>query len=96
MKKQIKECLWLPDIVEKLARKHGVVPEEVEAVFLNNPKIFFWEKGEKPGEDLYHALGRTDDGRYLAIFYILKIGGEALIISARDMDRKDKNRYEKK
>jgi uncharacterized protein len=33
----IDDFLWLPDIVDKLAVKHDVTPEEAEQVFFNGP-----------------------------------------------------------
>ena len=42
------------------------------------------------GEDLYAALGRTESGRYLIVFFIYKLSGEAFILSARDMDDKER------
>jgi uncharacterized protein len=92
----IDEFIWLPDIVDKLAYKHNISPEEVEEVFLNRPRFFFMEKGRVAGEDLYMALGQTDAGRYLSLFFIRKVGELALIISARDMDAKERRRYGRK
>jgi len=54
------------------------------------------EKGKIKGEDLYVALGRTDAGRYLVVFFIMKTSKEALIVTARDMTEKERRRYEKK
>lgn len=45
---------------------------------------------------MYTAMGRTDDGRYLIVFFILKEGHRALIISARDMNRNERRQYVKK
>ena len=90
----IVDFLWLPDVVEKIIDKHHVWPEEVEAVFFNSPHIRFVEKGYKKGEDVYAALGQTDEGRYLIVFFILKKDGVALILSARDMDRRERRHYE--
>ena len=47
------------------------------------------------GEDIYLALGQTDAGRYLAVFFIHKRSHDAIVISARDMDGKERNEYEK-
>jgi uncharacterized DUF497 family protein len=47
-------------------------------------------------ENLYIALSRTDDGRYLTIFFIYKLSRVALVISARDMDFAERKRYAKK
>ena len=52
-------------------------------------------KGNVKGEDLYSALGQTEAGRYLVIFFLNKGRGKALIISARDMDAKERRRYDK-
>ena len=43
--------------------------------------------------DVHRALGQTDAGRYLVVFYIHKLTREALILSARDMDHKERRSY---
>ena len=65
----------------------------VEEVFANKPQYRFVEQGTVDGEPLYAASGRTDAGRYVIVFFIFKLGGCALIISARDMDRKERRLY---
>ncbi len=92
----IDDFIWLPDFVEKLLIKHGVSQDEVEEVFFNQPRFRFVEKGNRPGENVYSASGQTDAGRYLIVFFILKPHNAALILSARDMDRKERRRYEQK
>jgi hypothetical protein len=47
------------------------------------------------GENLYAALGQTRAGRYLIVYFVHKKTGEALMISARDMTRKEKRTYGK-
>ncbi len=93
---RIKDIIWLPDIIDKLAWKHNVIPEEVEQVFMTRPLYRRVERGKVRGEDLYAALGQTEAGRYLIVFFIHKLSGEALVISARDMTRKDRRQYERK
>lgn len=85
--------IWLEDAVEKLEVKHGVWPEEVEEVFTRKPKIKKMNRGRFRGEDVYRALGQTVAGRYLVIFFIHKLTNEALILSARDMDKKERRSY---
>ena len=68
---RIEGIIWLRDIVDKLIFKHNVETYEVEEVFENNCKFRFVEKGEQKGEDVYLALGRTDDGRYLSVIFRL-------------------------
>ena len=91
----IDDFIWLPDIVEKLAVRHHVTQDEVEEVFFNRPWYRFVESGYRPGEDVYAASGQTDAGRYLIVFFIQKPEHVALILSARDMDQKERRRYER-
>ena len=92
----IEDCIWLPDLLVKLLAKHYVTQEEVEEIFVNDPKYRFVESGYRKGEDVYSAAGQTDAGRYLIVFFIQKQNNLALILSARDMDQKERRRYEKK
>jgi uncharacterized DUF497 family protein len=93
---RIREIIWLPEIIEKLEQKHQVVPHEVREALNNKPRIFFRETGYVEGEHLYEALGRTNAGRYLAVFFIRKPTDKALIISAREMNQTERRRYGKK
>lgn len=88
--------VWLPDILTKLAAKHHVNQNEVEEVFFNAPRFRFVESGHRSGENVYSAGGQTDGGRYLIVFFIHKIGNTALILTARDMDSKERRRHERK
>jgi uncharacterized DUF497 family protein len=88
--------IWLEDIVEKLAEKHGVQQQEVREVFANLPHFRFAEKGHRPGEMVYAAFGQTDAGRYLTVFFVRKEDGRALILSARNMTRAERRIYEQK
>ena len=92
----IDDFIWLPDIIEKLAVKHQVTEDEAEEVFFNKPRYRFVESGYRPGEHVYSASGQTDAGRYLIVFFIHKSPHTALILSARDMDGKERRRYERK
>ena len=91
-----KDIIWLDAIVDKISWKHNVVKKEVEEVLTGKPRIFKKEAGKVEGEDLYNALGRTENGRHLSVFFIKKLGNRALIVTARDMDRSERRRYEKK
>ena len=66
----IDDFIWLPDIIEKLAVKHRILQDEVEEVFFNEPQFRFVELGYRDGEDVYAALGGTDAGRYLIVYFI--------------------------
>lgn len=88
--------LWLDEYVNKLEDKHTVYVEEVEQLFANKPQLRHLQRGKLHGEDLYRALGQTDEGRYLVVFFIYKRGGKVLSISARDMDEKERKSYGRK
>ncbi len=88
--------VWLEEYVEKLERKHHVSPEEVESVFASRPRYRFVEKGHRPGENLYSAMGQSETGRYLIAFFVHKLDGQALIISVRSMDDAEKRLYGRK
>ena len=42
------------------------------------------------------AAGQTDAGRYLVVFFVYKADNTALVLSARDMDRRERRQYERK
>ena len=92
----IDDFIWLPDIIDKLFVEHHVTQDEVEEVFFNRPRYRFVESGYRPGEDVYSASGQTDAGRYLIVFFIQKPNNTALILSARNMDKKERRLYERK
>lgn len=89
------ECIvWLEHIVEKIEAKHGVQTFEVDEIFKNNPRVRRIERGKIKGENLYVATGQSDAGRYLAVFFICKKSKTVLIVTARDMDKKERKDYE--
>ncbi len=92
----INGIIWMRNLVYKLLWKHDLTTDEVEEVFANAPRYKFQEKGKIQGEGLYTAYGRTDAGRYLTVFFIYKRTHEALIVTARDMNGKERRRYAKK
>ncbi len=88
--------IWLDDIVQKLLWKHSVTQKEVIELFDNSPRLFFVEKGNRTGENVYVAFGQTGGGRYLVVFFIYKKNRQALILSARDMSKAERKKYAKK
>ena len=59
---KIKGIIWLEEIVEKIASKHGVSQDEVREVLKEASHFRFIEKGHREGENLYSAMGQTDAG----------------------------------
>jgi uncharacterized DUF497 family protein len=92
----INGLIWREGIIDKLARKHNVTPDEVEEVFIGKPKFLRIESGKVDGEHLYNALGQTASGRYLSVFFIHKRSRQALIVTAREMNGKERRYYAKR
>jgi len=93
---RIEGIIWREDVIDKLARKHNVTTDEVEDVLRTARRFRFIETGDVEGEDLYAALSQTMAGRYLIVYFVHKTTGDALIISARTMTKKEKQSYAKK
>jgi uncharacterized DUF497 family protein len=94
---QIDYIICPENIEEKLAKKHHVTTREVRQALLNNPRIRFAEKGYVEGEDVFAAFGQSFGGRYLSVFFIFKSSDNtAVIISAREMSKKERKSYARK
>jgi uncharacterized protein len=89
----ISQIIWKDQFVEKLEVKHGVSVTEAEEVLCSQPHIRKVGKGHVKGENIYVAFGQTAEGRYLVVFYIRKLTGAILPISARDMDDSERKYY---
>ena len=84
-------------IEEKIDSKHCVTFRELRQIMIYKPRIRFAEKGHRKGEDVYAAFGQTLGGRYLSVFFIYKpASNTAIIISARDMSKKERKAYGRK
>lgn len=90
---EITGIIWLDHIKNKVQSKHHLEPEDVEDIFTHRPQYRLMEKGRIQGEHVYAAYGQTRGGRYLTVIFIRKFGGKALIITARDMDDKERKQY---
>ncbi len=93
---KIRRLIWLEEVVEKIETKHGVAKDEVQDVLIHKSKIKKMRAGHFNDEHVYRALGQTGTGRHLTIFFIYKTSQDALILSARDMDDKERKSYGKK
>lgn len=93
---KIRGIIWLDDVIDKLAIKHNVRQNEVLEVLSNQPYFLFVEKGHRSGENVYAALGQTNNGRSLIIFFVYKKDGRAIILSAREMTPSERRRYEQR
>ncbi len=90
MKRRITGFIWLDWVVEKLAVKHHVEPEEVEEVFFNPPY-----KLRRVEDDKYQLFGCNLDGRYLFVVFVWE-GRQVKVITARDMTSRERRFMSKK
>jgi uncharacterized DUF497 family protein len=78
----------------KSADKHGVTQSEAEQIFFNEPLLMLPDHQHSHAEPRYHALGRMEDHRRLHVTFTLRRQGRLIrVISARDMNRKERMRY---
>lgn len=86
---------WDSGNVRKSVSKHDVSQSETEQVFFNQPLLITEDARHSQQEARFHALGITDAGRKLHITFTLRDSGTLIrVISARDMHRKERTRYE--
>ena len=86
---------WDTGNSRKSVDKHGVSQAEAEQMFFNDPRLIVEDPRHSANEPRFHALGKTDAGRRLhATFTIRQDGAKLRVISARDMHRKERIRYD--
>lgn len=83
---------WDEGNIRKNWEKHRVSHIESEEIFLNSPIIVKKDEPHSTSESRHFALGKTDTDRMLFIVFTLR-GTKIRIISARDMNRKEKRIY---
>ncbi len=93
---RLEGIIWIGKVIEKLAKKHRVKTYEVEEALDWKPLFRLMNKGNRKGEDVFMALGKTQSGRYLSVLFIYNVTKEAIIISARDMAKKERKLYERR
>jgi hypothetical protein len=74
---RITSITWREHVVERLRRKYGVQPHEVEEVLTNARQFRLVDKGHRKGDDVYAAIGRTAAGRPLIVLFALAGGRHA-------------------
>ena len=74
--------------------RHRVSPEDAEGVFFNEPLVVRSDLRHSRREKRYYALGQTDGGRYLFVAFTIR-RPLLRIISARDMNRREREAYAK-
>jgi len=75
--------------------KHKVLWKECEQIFFNEPLKTFIDVKYSKKENRFVGLGTADRGRMLFVIFTIR-KNKVRIISARDMSRRERKKYEKK
>ena len=85
---------WDEGNILKNWEKHGVSAPECEQIFFNKPLIAGSDIKHSQQEARFYTLGQTDAGRLLFVVFAIR-NNLIRVISARDMNRKERKVYEK-
>src|SRR3990170_6100552 len=83
---------WDEGNINKNKEKHNVEYRECEEIFSNKSLVFIEDKLHSQSENRWGALGKTNKGRQLAVYFTIR-RDKIRIISARDQGKKDKLAY---
>jgi hypothetical protein len=87
---------WDDGNARKSMLKHGVRQAEAEQIFAGEP-LLLEDIGHSQVETRFQALGETIEGRQLHVTFTLRDNNKKIrVISARDMNRKERDYYEQK
>ncbi len=85
---------WDSGNSDKNLIKHQVSNQEAEEVFVEEPLVLLEDVNHSKIEKRYNALGITSAKRRLFLSFTIR-NNKVRIISVRDMDKGEKNDYEK-
>ena len=87
---------WDAGNSRKSVEKHDVGQTEAESIFFNDPLIVAEDAKHSGTEHRFNALGKTAQNRLLHITFTLRRSGALIrVISARDMNQKERKFYGK-
>lgn len=86
---------WDSGNTSKNKEKHNVLSEEVEQVFFDQHKKQFKDELHTTNKEKWYILiGKTKNNRILFVVYTIR-NKMVRVISARDLNRKEQQLYEK-
>ncbi|MBI9086031.1 MAG: BrnT family toxin [Desulfobacterales bacterium] len=91
---QVAGFQWDEGNIDKNLLKQRVQNWECEQIFFNEPLIVLDDPKHSMSETRWAAFGQTDAGRFLTLIFT-KRDKLLRVISARDMNRKERTFYEK-
>lgn len=86
---------WDKGNTNKNLEKHNVTDREAEEVFANRHKIILEDEKHSTSEKRYMLWGVTRQSRKLTLIFTIR-NNKIRIISARDMNHKERKVYEKR
>ena len=86
---------WDQGNIDKNLTKHDVTNWECEQVFFNRPLLVLDDPKHSASEKRWAAFGKTDAERFLVVIFT-KRKHLVRIISARDMNRRERKFYDEK
>ena len=86
---------WDDGNTNKNWTKHRVDYKECEEIFNDNFLFILPDNVHSQKENRYHALGKTNHNRFLFISFTVR-NNKIRIISARDMNKKERKIYEQR
>ena len=83
---------WDAGNLDKNWATHRVAFYECEQVFFNRPLVVRGDESHSKSEARYYVLGKADTGRLLFIVFTVR-RNRIRVISARDMNKKERTAY---
>jgi hypothetical protein len=93
--KKINGFDWNEGNVDKNWMKHNVHYKEAEEIFVNSPRVLLVDKKHSSVEKRLIIYGVTNKNRKLTVAFTIR-NYKFRIISARDMNKRERREYEKK
>lgn len=85
---------WDKGNIDKNLKRHNVTAKESEEVFFSKPLLINGDIEHSQDETRFQALGKTTFERRLFLSFTIR-SNKIRIISARDMNKKERGLYEK-
>ena len=89
---KITRLVWDREILEKVKRKHGLTPREVEEACFN-PKRYVLKGPKRRRRKRYLVYSQTDAGRYILTVLEPLGKGQARVVTARDLSGRERKFY---
>jgi len=87
------EFEWDEWNIRKNRLKHRTLSDEIEQAFTDPQKKIFADVLHSKKEDRYIGIGKTNKDRILYIVFTIRNKKRVRVISARDLNRKERSLY---